>query len=104
MARKERTNHTREQKAHILRRHLVDKVPISDLCTEYGMHVATFYLWQKRMFEGALGGDGNATRSSREKELERKVAGLEARLAKKDAVIVEISQEYVALKKSLGEP
>jgi transposase len=99
-----RSSHTREEKALILRRHLVDKVPISDLCAEYGMHVTTFYTWQKRMFEGDLGGDGNAAHSSREKELERKVAALEARLAKKDSVIAEISQEYVALKKSLGEP
>lgn len=104
MARKERTNHSREQKAVILRRHLVDKVPISDLCAEYGMHVTTFYMWQKKMFEGELGGDGNGAHNSREKELERKVVALEARLAKKDSVIAEISQEYVALKKSLGEP
>jgi transposase len=103
MSRKERCNFTLEEKATILRRHFVDKVPVSDLCEEYGMHVATFYLWQKKMFEGGLG-DGSAKQSSREKDLERKVAALEARLAKKDWVIAEISQEYVALKKSLGEP
>jgi transposase len=32
------------------------------------------------------------------------VSVLEARLTKKDEVIAEISQEYVSLKKELGEP
>jgi transposase len=32
-----------------------------------------------------------------------RVAALEARLAKKDAVIAEVSEEYLALKKKLGE-
>lgn len=103
MARKERCNFTREEKANILRRHLVDKVPLSDLCAEYKMHVATFYGWQKKLFEWGLA-EGSAPQSSKEKELERKVAALEARVAKKDSVIAEVTQEYVTLKKSLGEP
>jgi hypothetical protein len=50
-------------------------------------------------------GNGTASRpSSREQELEKKVTALETRLARKDEVIAEISQEYVALKKELGEP
>lgn len=40
--------------------------------------------------------------SNRERELETRVAQLEAKLAKKDAVIAEISEEYVKLKKNLG--
>jgi transposase len=32
-----------------------------------------------------------------------RVAALEARLAKKDAVIAEVSEEHLALKKKLGE-
>jgi len=46
---------TQAQKFSILRRHFVDKVPVSDLCAEHKMHVSTFYLWQKKMFEGELG-------------------------------------------------
>jgi hypothetical protein len=42
--------------------------------------------------------------SSREKELEARIAQLEAKLAKKDAAIADISEEYVKLKKELGEP
>ena len=32
--RKERTHYTAEEKVAILRRHLLDKVPVSDLCEE----------------------------------------------------------------------
>jgi hypothetical protein len=42
--------------------------------------------------------------ASREQEPEARIAQLEAKLAKKDAVIAEISEEYVQLKKELGEP
>ena len=41
---------------------------------------------------------------SRERQLERKVATLQERLAKKDTVVAEISEEYVRLKKNLGNP
>ena len=41
---------------------------------------------------------------SREQELEAKIAALEAKLARKDAIIAEVSEEYVKLKNELGEP
>jgi hypothetical protein len=41
---------------------------------------------------------------SREQELEGKIAALEAKLAGKDAIIAEVSEEYVKLRKELGEP
>ena len=40
---------------------------------------------------------------NREQELEAKVAGLEAKLIRKDAIIAEVSEEYVKLKRELGE-
>jgi len=47
-------------------------------------------------------GDRDAAR--REAEQARQIAVLEAKVAKKDAIIAEISEEYVTLKKTLGEP
>ena len=35
--RKERKHYTGEEKVAILRRHLLDKVPVSDLCDELGL-------------------------------------------------------------------
>lgn len=94
-----------EQKAAILRRHLIDKVPVSDLCDEYKLQPSVFYQWQRLAAEnlaGALEPAGNGT-SKREQHLAAKVEQLEAKLARKDAVIAEISEEYVQLKKELGE-
>ena len=42
-----------DQKATILKRYLVDKVPISDLCDEYGNKPNPIYGWQKTLFEHA---------------------------------------------------
>jgi transposase-like protein len=40
--RKERKHFTPEEKVTILRRHLVDKVPVSELCEELGLRPTMF--------------------------------------------------------------
>jgi len=42
-----RRHFTPDEKAAILRRHLADKVPVSDLCDEYHLQPSVFYLWQR---------------------------------------------------------
>jgi hypothetical protein len=53
---------------------------------------------------GAFEATAGAGTSQREKQLTEKLQHLEAKLARKDSVIAEISAEYVQLKKELGEP
>src|SRR3972149_2992460 len=48
-----RRHFTTDQKATILKRYLVDKVPISDLCDEYGIKPNQIYTWQKILFDHA---------------------------------------------------
>jgi transposase len=96
-----------EQKVEILRRHIVDKVPVSDLCNELKIQPGVFYQWQRQVHDnlaGALTTPASVGPSPREKELAAEVAQLKAKLAKKDAVIAEIAAEYTQLKKELGEP
>jgi transposase-like protein len=96
-----------EQKVAILRRHLVDKVPVSDLCDEYKLQPSLLYQWQRQLFEnmaGAFEAAASNGASQRERRLAEKVEHLEGRLARKDTVIAEITAEYVQLKKELGEP
>ena len=107
MSKSKRRQWTTEQKVAILRRQFVDKVPVSQLCGELGLQPSVFYQWQRQVFDnlaGALTTPAPPGPSRREKELVVKNAHLEARLAKKDGVIAEISAEYVQLKKELGEP
>jgi hypothetical protein len=57
---KQRRHYTMEEKAAILRRHLLEKEPISTLCDELGLQPTVFYRWQKEFFEngGGLGQKG----------------------------------------------
>jgi len=49
---KERRQFSAEEKVAILRKHLVEKGPISDVCDECGIQPTQFYQWQKTLFEG----------------------------------------------------
>jgi len=103
--RRKRRHFSPEDKAAILRRHLADKVPVSDLCEEYKLQPSVFYQWQRQLLDHAakaLAPDRSTAR--REKRLEDQVESLEARLRRKDSVIAEISEEFVKVKKELGEP
>ena len=48
---KSRKHYTAEEKVAILRRHLLEKEPISKLCDEVGLQPTVFYRWQKEFFE-----------------------------------------------------
>ncbi len=100
-----RRHHSADQKAAILKRHHVEKVPVSDVCDAAKVQPSVFYYWQKQLFENAsavfLVSKG---KPSREQELETRIAHLEARLARKDAVIAEVTEELVRAKKEIGEP
>ena len=104
---RKRRNFSAEEKATILRRHLVDKVAVSDLCDEYKLQPNLFYLWQQQALENlerALQRPDGSDGAQRQAAQERKIAALEAKVAKKDSVIAQVTEEYVALKKELGEP
>jgi transposase-like protein len=95
-----------EEKVRILRLHLAEKRPISDICDEIGLNPNVFYNWQKQFFENgaaAFEKGGNSRRDSRTEKLETENARLRSKLAQKDEVIAEIMASHVALKKSLGE-
>jgi transposase len=94
------------QKVHILRQHLVEKAPISEVCDQNGIQPTQFYQWQKLFFENgtaAFDQAGNGRKDSQVRKLEQQNAQLQARLAHKDEVIAEIMADHVRLKKNLGE-
>ena len=95
-----------DQKAAILKRYLVEKVPLSDLCDEYGIQPNQVYKWQAILFENAATLFQQAgTRAKGEAAAgEEKLARLEAKLQQKNEVIAELMQEHVELKKAVGEP
>ena len=93
-----------EEKAAIVRRHLIDKVPVSDLCDELGLQPTQIYTWQKQLFEnGGAAFDRPTRKSKQDTAKDRKIAGLEAKLQKKNEVVAELLEEHVQLKKELGD-
>jgi len=89
-------------KIKILREHLLDGRPLSEVCEKYSVAPTQFYQWQKTFFENGAAAFA-PPKLGREYELENKVKQLTKKLAKKDEVIAEIMASHVALKKSLGE-
>ena len=99
---KERKHYTGEEKVAILRRHLLDKVPVSDLCEEHGLQPTVFYRWQKELFENGAAAFQSKSRPDRQGEQQR-IEFLEKKIQTKDEVLAELMAEHIALKKSLGE-
>ena len=104
MTREKRRQFTADEKATILRRHLADKVPVSDLCDEYRMQPSLFYVWQRQAFEQlATVLEDRRTRrveTTASAGQQRTIDQLYAQLQKKDAVIAFVSEEHLALKKN----
>ncbi len=99
---KRRKHYTPEEKVAILRRHLVEGVPISDLCDESGLQPTVFYRWQKEFFENGAAAFQQRGRTNHQPEQER-IAYLEKKVQPKDEVLAELMAEHVALKKRVGE-
>ena len=100
--RKPRKNYTPVEKVAILRRHLIDRVPVSDLCDEHQHSPTLFDLWQKPFFEN---GPTAFERQNAPPEghLQRTIAALRDKLQRKNEVVAELMEEHVQLKKELGE-
>lgn len=103
-----RKTFTPEQKVAIVRRHLVENTPVSDLCDEYGIYPTQYYGWQRQLFERGTIAFERKTNKANERRQEnaqaRKVEQLEAKIRTKNEVVAELLEEHVQLKKALGEP
>jgi len=98
---KNRKHYTPEEKVSMIRRHLVEKVPVSELCQEQKLQPTVFYRWLKEFFEnGAAAFRRESDRESR--QAKQRIAALEAKLKAKNEVLSELMEEQVALKKVLG--
>ncbi len=104
MNQKNRRHHSPGDKVRILRMHLLEGKPISDVCEAEGIHPTLFYQWQKTFSKreppplrtgGPLPEFWITT--------ERKLEALESKLRRKDEVIAEIMEDLVRTKKELGE-
>src|SRR3954469_16678126 len=83
---KQRKHYTPEEKVAILRRHLLEQVPISELCAKHGLQPTVFYRWQKELFENGAAAFQAKARPNRAAEQER-IDYLEKKIQTKDEVL-----------------
>jgi transposase len=102
---RERKTLSGPEKLAILKRYLVEKAPISDLCDQHGLQPSQIYYWQAQLFEHGAGIFERKTgrQASAESAKDRKIAQLQLKLAQKNEVISELMEENVREKKLNGE-
>ncbi len=98
-----RKNYTAEEKVAILRRHLLDRVPVSDLCEEWNLQPTVFYRWQKEFFENGTAAFQSPRMANKPDIAGKRIAVLEEKLQRKNEVLGELMEEHIQLKKNLGE-
>ena len=103
MSQKERRHFSGEEKVRILRQHLLDGKPVSEVSEAHGINPGMFHQWQKAFFEnGARAFEGGSS-GRRTADAEKRVQDLEQRLQRKHEAISELMEEHIRLKKELGE-
>jgi transposase len=101
---KQRRNILGADKVAILKQHLVEKVPVSDLCDKHDIYPTQFYAWLKEFFEnGHAAFDRGRKSKAVDGAKDRKIEQLEAKLTRKNEVLSELMEEHTQLKKNLGE-
>ena len=101
---KQRRHFSGSEKVALLKRHLVEKVPVSQLCEEADIYPTQFYNWLKEFFEnGHVAFDNGRKAKAVEDGQLAKIEKLEAKLQRKNEVLAELMEEHTLLKKELGE-
>lgn len=104
MSQRKRKHLQGNEKIRLLKKHFIEKKPISEVCEGAEIPPGTFYLWQKELFDrgGAVFDMGKRGKKKAD-TAEQTIAALKAKLAEKNEVIAELMQETLKLKKLNGE-
>lgn len=90
-----------EQKAAIILSHLIEKLPVSEVCEQYEIAPNMFYRWLAEFKANAA----VAFRKPdvRKQKAERRIKEqLEAEIQKKDSIIAYVTTELMESKKKIG--
>lgn len=99
-----RRHFTPQEKVAIVKRHLLEGVPVSNLCDQFEINPTLFYQWQRQLFENAHLAFANGRKSKAvEDAKDQKIEQLETKLTRKNEVLAELMEEHTTLKKTLGD-
>ena len=92
-----RRHFTAQEKVAVLRRHLLEKTPVSDLCYQLGINPTLFYRWQKEFFENGAAAFQARERPHRQvEEKQKRIEFLEKKVRTKDEVLAEAGLDPMA--------
>lgn len=98
-----RKKYSAEQKVRIVREHLVNRVPVSELAARYGINPNLIHKWQKQLFEGAV--DTFETKRGPQPGptavQQAKAQKLASRLQERESLISDLLLDNLRLKKSI---
>lgn len=102
MSKRERRNFRPQDKARLIKEHLLENKPVSQICDENNLQPTVFQRWKQQFFEN--GSAAFEKKDNREEaQWQKKALRLERKLQQKNEVLSELMEEHIALKKSLGE-
>jgi transposase-like protein len=97
----QRKHYSASRKVEIVREHLENQIPVSELSRRYGIHPNMIHKWKKELFENAVDTFGRKKRHMAAGEGVR-AEQLRRKLKDKDSLIAEIMEDNIRLKKKLN--
>jgi transposase len=97
-----RRQFTATQKAEIVMSHLIDQVPVSDICVNHDIQPNMFYRWQAEFRSNAAAAFQKPDKRKQKSE-RRQTEKFEEQLQEKDGIIAYVTTELMKSKKKNGE-
>ncbi|MFV0389199.1 MAG: transposase, partial [Pyrinomonadaceae bacterium] len=88
----DRRKFTPNQKVAILKEHLLEKIPVSEVCNKHGIQPTQFYKWQKQFFENGRKAFEISKLKSKTEPLQVKIDQLQEKLNRKNEVVSELME------------
>ena len=103
MSKRERRNFTPQEKDRLVKEHLLENKPVSQICDENRLQPTVFARWKQQFFENGAAAFEKKNNKHEDSRLQMKLLKLERKVQQKNEVLSELMEEHIALKKSLGE-
>ncbi len=93
MSKRERRNFTPQEKAQILKEHLFEKKPGSQVCEKHGIRPTVLHRWRQQAAENLAGAfDKKGNNSREESNWQKKALKLERKLQHENEVLSELNR------------